>query len=70
MALIVTPLIDVEKCNGCGLCISVCPCGGLVLVDNVINFVKPEGCDWCIQCEVVCPYGAIAFPFELVVEQN
>ena len=70
MALIVTPLIDVEKCNGCGLCISVCPCDGLVLIENVINFLKPEGCDWCIQCEVVCPSGAIAFPFEVVVEQS
>ncbi|MFC1928545.1 ATP-binding protein [Chloroflexota bacterium] len=62
------PSIDTAKCNGCGLCISVCPGNALVLVDNTINFIETEECDWCIQCEIVCPFGAIAFPFEIVIE--
>ena len=63
------PVIDPEKCNGCGLCISVCSCNALVLVDNVIKIIEVEECDWCLQCEVVCPTGAITCPFEIVIEE-
>ena len=62
------PVIDLEKCNGCGLCISVCLCGALVMVDKVITVVATEDCEWCTMCEAVCPTGAICCPFEIVVE--
>ena len=64
------PVIDREKCNGCGLCISVCSCKALVLVNNVVAVVGVEECDWCVQCEAVCPTGAIACPFEIVIEEH
>ena len=63
------PIIDREKCNGCGLCISVCSCNALVLIDNMIKIMETVECDWCTQCEVVCPTGAIACPFEIVFEE-
>ena len=69
MALAEMPVIEPEKCNGCGLCISVCTCKALVLVDNVIRVIETEECGWCLQCEVVCPTGAIACPFEIVIEE-
>ena len=62
------PIIDSTKCNGCGLCISVCSCNGLVMVDRVVIVVKTEECDWCTLCEAVCPTGAISCPFEIVIE--
>ena len=62
------PLIDLEKCNGCGLCVDVCRCGALVLVDNVVTIVETGECYWCTDCEAVCPTGAICCPFEIVVE--
>ena len=62
------PVIDLEKCNGCGLCISVCLCGALVMVDKVITVVATEDCEWGTMCEAVCPTGAICCPFEIVVE--
>ena len=62
------PVIDKEICNGCGLCVSVCTCGGLVLVEGVITIVETVECDWCTMCEAVCPVGAIRCPFEIVIE--
>lgn len=64
------PIIDPEKCNGCGLCISVCSSGALVLVDNVVTIIATEECDWCTVCEAVCPSGAISCSFEIVIEES
>jgi len=64
------PVIDRYKCQGCGLCVSVCICGALVLVDNVVTAVEVEDCGWCGMCEAVCPNDAIRCPFEIIIEQN
>ena len=61
------PVIDPQKCNGCGLCISVCCCNALVMVGNVVTVIEVEECDWCTQCEAVCPTGAISCFFEIVI---
>lgn len=63
------PVIEPEKCHGCGLCVSVCTCGALVLTGNIISVVETEDCGWCLQCEAVCPTGAIACYFEIVIEE-
>lgn len=68
--LVEMPVIEAEKCNGCGLCISVCACHALVLVDNVIKIIEMEECGWCLQCEIVCPTWAIVCPFEIVSEEK
>ncbi len=64
------PFIDVRKCTGCGLCLGVCTCKALVMVNNVITITQTEDCHWCTQCEAVCPTGAIACPFEIVIEES
>ncbi|MFC2033623.1 4Fe-4S binding protein [Chloroflexota bacterium] len=66
----VIPEIDREKCNGCGLCISVCLCKGLVLVDNKVTIIATVECSWCTLCEAVCPVGAICCPYEIVIEED
>lgn len=63
------PEISREKCNGCGLCVSVCYCGALKLLDKVVIIVETEKCGWCAQCEAVCPYGAISCPYEILVQE-
>ena len=68
------PVIDREKCQGCGLCVSVCACGALVLIDGKATVVGIKGCDfctrWCALCEAVCPNEAISCPFEIVIEES
>jgi len=65
----VMPQIDEEKCDGCGLCVSVCLNNGLVIVNGVVARVEGVDCDWCTQCEIVCATGAICCPFEIVIER-
>ena len=62
------PRIEPEKCNGCGLCIGVCSCNALILVDNIVSLIETEECDWCAECEAVCLTRAITCPFEIVLE--
>ncbi|RLJ01712.1 MAG: hypothetical protein DRP11_04005 [Candidatus Aenigmatarchaeota archaeon] len=59
------PIVDQEKCSGCGVCLTVCG-------RNVFEFdfkknrskVKnPYNCMvGCDNCRVYCPAGAISFP--------
>ncbi len=63
------PVIDPLKCNGCGLCLSVCTCKALVLAKGAVIVIETEECDWCTRCEAVCPTGALACPFEIVIEE-
>jgi heterodisulfide reductase subunit A2 len=64
------PIIDESKCDGCGLCVSVCTCGGLEIKDNVVRNIAGVNCAWCAMCELVCPSGAISCPFEIVIEDG
>jgi len=64
------PIIDPDKCQGCGLCVSVCACGALMIVENIVQAVEVDECRWCTLCELVCPYGAISCPFEIIIENG
>jgi ferredoxin len=69
------PKIVASKCNGCGLCVSVCRCGALVVKDDRVEFIEMEDCKscseckWCGQCELICPEGAISYQFDIVSEE-
>jgi MinD superfamily P-loop ATPase len=68
--MVLMPIIDRDKCQGCGLCVSVCVCGALVIVDGIVTAIEVEECQWCTLCELVCPHGAISCPFEIVFENK
>ncbi len=64
--MIEMPEIDRAKCNNCGMCASICYCGALTMVDNVLKVIETERCGWCAQCEASCPNGAIRCAYEIV----
>jgi len=66
----VIPIIDGAKCQRCGLCVSICVCGALVMEDNAVKVIQVENCGWCTMCELVCPNGAISCPFEIILENT
>lgn len=52
--------IDLEKCNGCGLCIPNCPEGAIQIIDEKARLVNDLFCDGLGACIGHCPQGAIA----------
>jgi ferredoxin len=63
------PIIDQDKCDGCGLCVGVCHLNAMAIVNNIITIIETVECDWCTDCEAVCPTGAISCPFEIILQE-
>jgi len=63
----VLPIINPLKCNGCGVCVMVCPSRALAIVNGIAVIVHPETCQYDGSCEMLCPAGAINRPFEIVL---
>ncbi len=56
-------LIDKEKCDGCGLCVDLCPADEPVLevIDHVAVVKHLEHCEECESCVVSCENGAVTY---------
>ena len=50
--------IDRDLCNGCGLCVTVCPTGTISLIEGKAAVSGGESIS-CGHCEAVCPRKAI-----------
>ena len=52
-----------DRCKGCGLCVTACPKGVLILASDQINAkghhpvtaIKEEDCVGCAFCATMCP---------------
>lgn len=58
----VVPVIDSEKCDGCGTCVDACPVNVLEVKNKKCVVVNPDECIECQACEATCEKGAISFP--------
>jgi Pyruvate/2-oxoacid:ferredoxin oxidoreductase delta subunit len=52
-------LIDEEKCNGCGQCVTSCAESALQIVNEKAKLVKEIYCDGLGACIGTCPTGAL-----------
>jgi len=51
--------IDLDKCNGCGTCVDVCPVEVFEISEGKSVVVNLDECLVCMACEVQCPDAAI-----------
>jgi MinD superfamily P-loop ATPase len=68
------PQIDQNKCDGCGLCVDVCRCHIISIVENKATICYQDVCsgcrNWCTLCEDICPNKAIVCAFDVVIENR
>ena len=62
----ITPLINIDSCKGCGLCISFCPRNALSLSQQInargVHYAEsgnPGTCTGCGICYNMCPDAVI-----------
>ena len=59
------PLVNEEKCVGCGICIEICPLDVLKKENNKAIVKYPDECWHCRACVKDCPKGAITMRYPL-----
>ena len=53
--------IDQDKCNGCGLCVTACHEGAIILEGGKAKLLRDDYCDGLGDCLPACPTAAITF---------
>lgn len=71
------PVVDLSRCDRCGLCAEACPCGAIDLTARGLAFRCGSRChivEHCVAlaqgfypCESACPAGAIQGCFDIVL---
>ena len=60
------PWINVEDCNGCGICVEECPVNTIAMEQEAE--IDMDGCIRCGICHDVCPQDAVKHDSEKVPE--
>ena len=55
-----TLIYNPKLCNGCAMCVAVCPHVVFEMDDRLAQLVRPEACMECGACQVNCVTNAIA----------
>ena len=61
-----TIVVDIERCKGCEVCVSVCPVGAIALGPlvngkgyNYMTLLEDKSCIGCATCGMICPDSCI-----------
>lgn len=57
---VVTLTLDESQCDGCGMCMKVCPHAVFAMDQRKAHIVERDACMECGACAKNCPTGAIA----------
>ena len=57
---VVTLKLDAAKCNGCGLCVQVCPHNVFVMENRQARIIDLDACMECGACAMNCAESAIS----------
>jgi len=53
------PVVETEKCNGCGNCVEICPSEVYQVEEDKSEAIRPEDCIECWACVTQCPTESI-----------
>lgn len=53
------PVLEVDECIGCGICVDACPQGVLEIAGGVVVVENEDACIACGDCVEECPMGCI-----------
>ena len=56
---VVTLQLNAEKCNGCGMCVKVCPHNVFDIYDSKAHIINRDYCMECGACSLNCQMQAI-----------
>ncbi len=54
-----TLVYNAEQCNGCGMCVAVCPHVVFEMNERKARMIRPLACMECGACQLNCVTGAI-----------
>jgi NAD-dependent dihydropyrimidine dehydrogenase PreA subunit len=57
---VVTLQLNARACNGCGMCITVCPSAVFDIKDRKAVLADKDACIECGACAINCPVNAIS----------
>lgn len=57
---VVTLTLDTRQCNGCGMCVEVCPHGVFVVEDRKARIIDRDACMECGACARNCTSEALS----------
>lgn len=58
------PVIELDACNSCGLCLLYCPDGAITWNERKLPVVADDWCKGCGMCVVECPKHIITLSAE------